>query len=172
MNNTIDLVEYSFYNIGIGTYNAYFNGSDMCYLFSIPKLKTPKLKHLKHKLNEDDSYLILEHVENLKHEIIKISNQYYCDYNIILICEEKYSCNKKHIHRCNEEHKYREIYIRINNEEPLSIYKENIISELETRNRYKISDFLEISDYSGIIISNGYKYYVNNKVMSILKKIF
>lgn len=167
MNNNVDSVEYSFYNIGIGTYNAYFNGSDYCHLFSS---SNPDI--LKHKLNEDDSYLILEHVENLKHEIIKISNQYYCDYNIILICEEKYSCDEKHIHRCDEEHKYREIYIKINNEEPISIYKENIILELWWWEKYIISNFSEISDHSGIITSYGYKYYINNKVMSILKKYF
>lgn len=171
-NNTIDSVKYSFYNIGIGTYNVYFDGSGACYLFSTPKLKTPKLKYLKHKLNEDDSYSILDHIKNLKHEIIKISKQYYCDYNIILICEEKYSCDEKHIHRCDEEHKYREIYIKINNEEPLSIHKENIISELGWGGTYNISNFSEIFDHSGIITSYGYKYYINNKAMSILKKYF
>ena len=165
-NNTNDLVEYSFYNIGIGTYNAYFDGSDMCYLFS------SNLKNLKYKLNKNDSYFIHKHIKDLKCEIIKISNQYYCNYNIILISEEKYYCNKKHDHRCDDEHKYKEIYIKINNEKPISIYKENIISELKIRDRYNISDFLEISDHSGIITSNGYKYYVNNKVISILKKYF
>lgn len=47
MNNTTDLIEYSFYNIGIGTYNAYFDGSDYCYLFSS---SNPEI--LKYKLNK------------------------------------------------------------------------------------------------------------------------
>lgn len=164
MNNTTDLV--SFYNIGIGTYKAYFNGSDYCYLFSS---SNPEI--LEYKLNKNDSNSIL-HFKKTKHKIIKISNQYYCDYNIILICEEKYSCNKDHNHKCDEEHKYKEIYIKINNKKPLSIYKENIISELGWSGKYNISNFSEIIDHSGIITSHGYKYYINNKVMNILKKYF
>ena len=95
-NNTIDSVEYSFYNIGTGTYNAYFDGNNICCLSLIKtiktkanKIKTLKLKNIEYKLNRNDSYSILSRVKDLKSKIIKISNQYYCDYNIILICEEK-----------------------------------------------------------------------------------
>ena len=184
MNNTIDTVKYSFYNIGLGIYKAYFDGSNNCCLLlietlkaktlktKIKKVKTPKIKNKIYKLNEDASCTIFNRVNNLKSKIIKISNQYYCDYNIILISEEKYNCDEKHYHKCDEEHKYKQIYIKINNEEPLSIYERNIISELEIKRSYNISNFSEISDHSGIITSYGYKYYINNKVMSILKKYF
>ena len=163
--NNTDLIK-DFYNVDTGTYKAYFNGCDLCCLFSIPN------STLKYILNVFNSYSIFKQVKDLKHKIIKFSNQYYCDYNIILICEEKYSCNKDHNHKCDEEHKYKEIYIKINNKEPVSIYKENIISEIRRAGLFNISDFLEISDNSGIITSNGYKYYVNDEVISILKKYF
>lgn len=165
MNDNTDLIK-DFYNVETGTYNACFNGYDLCCLFSVPN---PTLKYI---LNIYDSYSILKQVKNLKHKIIKFSNQFYCDYNIVLICEEKYSCNNNHDHKCDEEHKYKEIYIKINNEEPLSIYKENIISEIRRAGLFNISDFLEISDNSGIITSNGYKYYVSVEVISTLKKYF
>lgn len=174
-NNTIDSVEYSFYNIEEGIYKAYFDGGDNCCLSLIKSTKTkiPKNKYIKYKLNKNDSQLIHKHIKDLKPEIIKISKQYFCDYNIELISEEKYSCDEEHDHECDEEHKYKEIYIKINNEEPLSIYKKNIISKLGMDKSYNISSFLEISDYSGIIItSNGYKYYVNDKVISTLNKYF
>ena len=37
-NNTTDSINYSFYNIGIGTYNAYFDGSKTCCLFTTSKI--------------------------------------------------------------------------------------------------------------------------------------
>ena len=79
-NNTIDSVKYSFYNIETGIYKAYFNGDDICCLSLI--------KSIKYKLNKNDSYLIYKHIKDLKPEIIKISKQYYCNYNIELISEE------------------------------------------------------------------------------------
>lgn len=181
MNNTVDSVKYSFYNIKPGIYKAYFDGGDFCCLSLIKSIKTktkktkiPKIKDINYKLNKNDSYLIHEHVKDLKSEIIKISKQYYCDYNIELISEEKYRCDGKHEHKCEEEHKYKEIYIKINNEEPLSIYDENIIYMLDIHSKYIITDFSESSHpvYSGIITSNGYKYYVINKVISTLNKYF
>lgn len=183
MNNNANSVEYSFYNIRRGIYKVYFDGSNNCCLLLIKSLKisktktkkakTPKIKNKIYKLNKYDSCSILNRVEYLKSEIIKISNQYLRDYNIILTSEEKYSCDEKHDHKCEEEHKYKEIYIKIDNEEPISIYKENIISELEMNRSYNISSFSEISDHTGIIItSNGYKYYVNDKVISTLNKYF
>ena len=175
-NNTIDSVKYSFYNIETGIYKAYFNGDDICCLSLIKSIKTkiPKIKKIKYKLNKNDSYLIYKHIKDLKPEIIKISKQYYCNYNIELISEEKYSCDEKHDHKYDGEHKYKEIYIKINNEVPLLIYHKNIISMLDTYSRYIISNFSESSHsvYSGIITSNGYKYYVINKVISTLKKYF
>lgn len=180
MNNSVDTVKYSFYNIGQGIYKAYFDGGDICCLSLIKtiktktiKAKTPNIKNKIYKLNKNDSYLIYKHIKDLKPEIIKISNQYLRDYNIILTSEEKYSCDEKHNHRCDEEHKYKEIYIKIDNEEPISIYLEKIISELGMNRSYNISSFSEISEYSGIIItSNGYKYYVYDKVISTLNKYF
>ena len=180
MNNIVNSREYSFYNIRTGIYKAYFDGGDICCLSLIKtiktktiKAKTPNIKNKIYKLNKYDSCSILNRVEYLKSEIIKISNQYLRDYNIILTSEEKYSCDEKHDHKCEEEHKYKEIYIKIDNEEPLSIYKENIISELEIKRSYNISNFSEISDHMGIIITpNGYKYYVYDKVISTLNKYF
>lgn len=86
-NNTIDSVKYSFYNIETGIYKAYFNGDVICCLSLIKSIKTkiPKIKKIKYKLNKNDSYLIYKHIKDLKPEIIKISKQYYCNYNIELI---------------------------------------------------------------------------------------
>lgn len=166
MNNNTDLIK-DFYNIKSRTYKAYFNGNDLCCLFSIPNLT------LKYILNKCDSNLIFERVKDLKHEIIKISDQYYCDYNIELIREIKCKdCNKIKC-KCSKKYKYMEICIKINNEEPLSIYKEDIISELKSFNSYVISKFFNVSNiYFYIITSNGHRYYVNKEVMYILRKYF
>lgn len=173
-NNTIDSVEYSFYNIGIGTYNAYFDGSKTCCLFTtskiVIKLIPSRIKTLKYKLNKNNSYLIHERVKNLEHKMISISGQYYCNYNIKLICEEKCSCNKDHDHKCTNDHKYKEIYIKINNEEPISIYNGNNVYELQEHSKYIISDYLDKEPV--IITSDGYKYWVYNEVINILREFF
>lgn len=166
MNNNVDLIK-DFYNVQEGTYKAYFNGCDLCCLFSISK------STLKYILNKNDSNLIFERVKDLKHEIIKISDQYYCDYNIELINKIKCKSCSKIKCKCSKKYKYKEINIKINNEEPLSIYKEDIISELKTFNSYIISKFFSVSNiYFYIIASNGHRYYVNKEVMYILRKYF
>lgn len=173
-NNTTDSVKYSFYNIGIGTYNAYFDGSKTCCLFTtskkVIKLIPQRIKTLKYKLNKNNSHLIYKHVKNLEHKMISISGQYYCNYNIKLICEEKCNCDKDHDHECEDDDKYKEIYIKINNEEPISIYNENNVYELQENSKYVISDFSD-NEYV-IITSDGYKYYVGEKVIIILNKYF
>lgn len=173
-NNTIDSVKYSFYNIETGIYNAYFNDYDICYLSLIKGIKTkiPKTKYIEYKLNKNDSYLIYKHIKNLKPEIIKISDQYYYDYNIELISEIKSKGAVNIDGRKFPNYEYREIYIKINNEEPLLIYRINGISELKSFNSYIISSFYEKSDeYFYIITPNG-NYYINDKVEGILKKYF
>ena len=165
-NNNTDLIK-DFYNVKAGTYKAYFNGCDLCYLFSISK------SILKYILNKNDSNLIFVRVKDLKHEIIKISDQYYCDYNIELINKIKCKSCSKIKCKCSKKYKYVEIYIKINNEEPLSIYKEDIISELKSFNSYIISKFFSISNiYFYIITSNGHRYYINKEVINILRKYF
>ena len=166
-NNTINSVEYSFYNIGMGTYEVYFDGSKTCCLFTtskiVIKLIPQRIKTLKYKLNKNNSCLIYERVKNLEHKMISISGQYYCNYNIKLICEEKDKDSY-------DDHKYKEIYIKINNEEPISIYNGNIIYELQENSKYVISDFSD--SYCVIITSDGYKYWVCEKVIIILNKYF
>ena len=165
MNNNTDLIN-NIYNVEVGTYKAYFNGCDLCCLFSIPN---PTLKYI---LNKDNSNLILERVKDLKHEIIKISDQYYCDYNIELISEIKRKGAINIKGRKFSNYKYKEIYIKINNEESFLIYKGNNISELKSFNSYIISRFLTYGKYFYIITPSGYGYYVNNKVEGILRKYF
>ena len=75
-------IESSFYNVLEGTYNAYFDGSDTCCLFSS---SNPEI--LKYKLNEYCSNLILRKIKDLEYERIEIINRYYRDYNINIICD-------------------------------------------------------------------------------------
>lgn len=165
MNDNTDLIN-NIYNVEAGTYKVYFNGCDLCYLFSIPILT------LKYILSKDNSNLILNRVKDLKHEIIKISNQYYCDYNIELISEIKRKGAINIKGRKFSNYKYKEIYIKINNEEPSLIYKGNGISELKSFNSYIISRFLTYDKYFYIITPSGYGYYCNNKVRNTLRKYF
>ncbi len=116
-------------------------------------------------------------------------------YNIEFICQEKYICNKTNNHECEcnceEEHKYKEIYIKLNNEYSCVIYKKYNISEIETHSSYDISNFSKpihhnnhtYSEYYGCITAIKYKsihnpifenrkYLVNKKVINILNKYF
>lgn len=188
-NNNIDTIK-DYYNIEEGTYKVYFDDNNSCYLFD---------SFIKYVLDKNKSELILGYVKcvkNIKHEIIKILDQYYSDYNIKFICQEKYMCDETNEHKCNckcnceEEHKYKEINIKINNEDPFSIYKENIISELGAHSSYAIINFSNVFRYNNYISENygcitaiknicaynpileNRKYYVNEKVISTLNKYF
>ena len=148
MNNNIDLIK-NYYNVEEGIYKAYFDNKNLCYLFD---------SSIKYILGKDKSKLILKRTKlfgKSKHEIIKSSDQYYRDYNIEIICQKKYICNKTNNHECNcnceEEHKYKEIYIKINNEDPFSIYNKNIISELESHSSYVITNFSNVFRYNNYI---------------------
>ena len=82
-------IESSFYNVLEGTYNAYFDGSDTCCLFSS---SNPEI--LKYKLNDHSSRKINKELRKLKVPKQEyIIQDYYDDdcnkYDAILICEIK-----------------------------------------------------------------------------------
>ena len=141
----------SYYNVEEGTYKILFDKYDICYLFDNDDLI--------YELNDTKSYLILRKIKdlNLNSEAINISDHNYLDYNVKLIC--KININIK------------EIYIQIPNEELIFIDKINITLNLKPNSKYIISDFIKLSN-GGIIISEGYKYYVNDKVINTLEKYF
>ena len=141
----------SYYNVEEGTYKILFDKYDICYLFDNDDLI--------YELNDTKSYLILRKIKdlNLNNETIIISEHNYLDYNVKLIC--KININIK------------EIFIQIPNEELIFIDKINITLNLKPNTKYVISNFTK-SSRGGIIISEGYKYYVNDKVINTLEKYF
>ena len=141
----------SYYNVEEGTYKILFDKYDICYLFDNDDLI--------YELNDTKSYLILRKIKdlNLNNEAINISDHNYLDYNVKLIC--KININIK------------EIFIQIPNEKLIFIDKINITLNLKPNTKYVISGFTRLSNCS-IIISEGYKYYVNDKVINTLEKYF
>lgn len=141
----------SYYNVEEGTYKILFDKYDICYLFDNDDLI--------YELNDTKSYLILRKIKdlNLNSEVINISDHNYLDYNVKLIC------------MMNNDNK--EIFIQTPNEELIFIDKINITLNLKPNTKYVISGFSKLSNCS-IIISEGHKYYVNDKVINTLKKYF
>lgn len=141
----------SYYNVEEGTYKILFDKYDICYLFDNDDLI--------YELNDTKSYLILRKIKdlNLNSEVINISDHNYLDYNVKLIC--KININIK------------EIFIQIPNEKLIFIDKINITLNLKPNTKYVISGFTRLSNCS-IIISEGHKYYVNDKVINTLEKYF
>lgn len=144
-------IESSFYNVLEGTYNAYFDGSDTCCLFSS---SNPEI--LKYKLNEYCSNLILRKIKDLEYERIEIINRYYRDYNISVICEIN--------------NKFKEIFVQTKYKKEL-VNSGEIIFNLKSNKEYVISDFIR-TNYGGIITSNECRYFVSEKVIDILEKYF
>ena len=147
----IDSSIHSYYNVEEGTYKILFDKYDICYLFDNDDLI--------YELNDTKSYLILRKIKdlNLNNETINISEHNYLDYNVKLIC--KININIK------------EIFIQIPNEELIFIDKISITLNLKPNTKYVISGFTRLSNCS-IIISEGHKYYVNDKVINTLEKYF
>lgn len=141
----------SYYNVEEGIYKILFDKYDICYLFDNDDLI--------YELNDTKSYLILRKIKdlNLNSETINISEHNYLDYNVKLIC------------KINNDNK--EIFIQTPNEELILIDKINITLNLKPNTKYVISNFTKSSN-GGIIISEGYKYYVNDKVINTLEKYF
>ncbi len=141
----------SYYNVEEGTYKILFDKYDICYLFDNDDLI--------YELNDTKSYLIFKKIKdlNLNSETINISDHNYLDYNVKLIC--KININIK------------EIFIQTPNEELIFIDKINITLNLKPNTKYVISGFTRLSNCS-IIISEGHKYYVNDKVINTLEKYF
>lgn len=142
----------SYYNVEEGTYKILFDKYNLCYLFD-------NNDDLIYELNDSKSYSILKKIKdlNLNSGSINISEHNYLDYNVKLIC--KININIK------------EIYIQIPNEELIFIDKINITLNLKPNTKYVISGFTRLSNCS-IIISEGHKYYVNDKVINTLEKYF
>lgn len=142
----------SYYNVEEGTYKILFDKYNLCYLFD-------DNDDLIYELNDTKSYLILKKIKdlNLNSEAIDISDHNYLDYNVKLICMMNINI--------------KEIFIQTPNEELIFIDKINITLNLKPNTKYVISSFIRLSNCS-IIISEGHKYYVNDKVINTLEKYF
>ena len=160
--NLIDLPAKYFRDIDSGTYKVLIDVetnddkgiiSTTCYLI----LKNNS-KFLAYRLNDKDSCIIFNKLNNLKFKNINYSEHCYRDYNIIL--------------KCNINDKYIKVSIKIKKKQ-IILYDEENIHDLKPNTKYIISNFTKSSNKNrSTIISKKLKYYIDDNVINILVKYF
>lgn len=160
--NLIDLpVIYNFRDIDSGTYKVLIdvetnndNETITCYII----LKNNS-KSLAYKLDDNNSRIIFNKLNNSRYKNINYSEHYYRDYNIIL--------------KCNNNDKFIKVSIKIKKKQTIILYDEENIHDLKSNTKYIISNFTRSSNKNrSTIISKKLRYYIDDNVINILVKYF
>lgn len=159
--NLTDLPAKCFKNIDSGTYKVLIDVETnddeetiTCYLI----LKN-KSKSLAYRLNNGDSNMIFNNLNNLKFRNINYSEHYYRDYNIIL--------------KCNNNDKFIKVSIKIKKKQTIILCDKENIHDLKSNTKYIISNFTRSSNKNcSTIISKKLKYYIDDNIINILVKYF
>lgn len=160
--NLINLPAKYFRDIDSGTYKVLVDIktndnneiiSTTCYL-----ILKHNSKSLAYKLNDNDSCMIFNKLNNLKFKNINYSEHCYRDYHTTL--------------KCNINDKSIKVSIKIKKKQ-IILYDEENIHDLKPNTKYIISNFTRSSNKNrSTIISKKLKYYIDDNVINILVKYF